>query len=145
MTVLFRMSHASPVPSEKSSLRIVLAEDLEAVREVYADLLGRAGHTVDAAADGQAAWELMQTTSYDILVTDHMMPRLSGVELLRLVRKEHTDLPVVLISGDLPLHESDLVALTTPGVLLPKPFSRAELLSAVEIAVRRAADCQVTA
>ncbi len=115
--------------------RLLLAEDMEVVREVYANVLKGAGYEVALAHDGAEAWEMMRAGSFDLIVTDQTMPRLSGVELLRLVRDENRDIPALLVSGDLPLHEPDLIALVTPGGLLSKPFSRVELLDAVHAAM----------
>jgi CheY-like chemotaxis protein len=118
-----------------SNTRVLLAEDLDVVRDLYAELLTRAGYSVDVARDGLEAWTLLKSRTYDILVTDHMMPYVSGLQLLRLLRKENPDLPTLLVSGDLPVHEPDLATLVVPGGLLLKPFSRTQLLNAVEAAI----------
>lgn len=116
---------------------MLLAEDLDVVRELYAQLLTRAGCTVETAVDGVQAWGLLQSRTYDILVTDHMMPNLSGLDLIRRLRRENRQLPVLLVSGDLPVGESDLLEVVHPGGMLAKPFSRTQFLDAVHSALHR--------
>lgn len=125
------MSHpaqAGTLPATVSS-RILIVDDELAIREVLAQVLVAAGYRVECAPDGQAAWEALCSENFDLLVTDHAMPRLSGVELLRRLRAGQRDLPVILISGQMPWREADLPALLSPGVAVEKPFSLVDLVS----------------
>ena len=111
---------------------ILVVDDDAGVREVLANLLRRSGYRVSCANNGEAGWEALCAGSFDALVTDHAMPQLTGLELLRRVRAgTFSALPVILISGKMPWEEADLLDLVWPGMAMEKPFSFFELLTSV--------------
>jgi CheY-like chemotaxis protein len=63
-----------------------------------------------------------------LVITDHEMPRLTGLNLIKRIREVSVEPPCILISGNLPLPEPDLNRIVRPGVVLPKPFSRVALV-----------------
>lgn len=67
-------------------MRILIAEDDQATRVLLRATLQRQGHEVVAADDGQAALEALERESFPLVISDWMMPRLSGLELCRAVR-----------------------------------------------------------
>ena len=95
------------------------------------EVLGRAGYRSTGASDGEAGWSALRSDRFDALITDHEMPRLSGLELLRRVRAVESAVPVVLASGNLPLGDPELSSLLPPGVALRKPFTLTRLLEAL--------------
>ena len=90
-------------------------------------MLIHAGYHVTTAEDGMQGWELFCRCNFDLLITDHDMPRLTGLDLTRRVRTDQRDLPVIMISGRMPWEELDLLSLLQPGIALEKPFAFAEL------------------
>jgi len=111
---------------------ILVVDDDAGVREVLANLLRRSGYQVSCANNGEAAWEALCANSFDALITDHAMPRLTGLDLLRRVRAGTLNaLPVILMSGKMPWEEADLLDLVWPGMAMEKPFSFSELLTGV--------------
>jgi DNA-binding response OmpR family regulator len=111
--------------------RILVADDDDDIR-VFSDwVLTAYGYRADTAADGADAWKALRARSYDLLITDHNMPKVTGIELVRTLRSERISLPVVLMSGTLP--EEALVqnsSLQLAGTLL-KPFTMDELVGKV--------------
>src|SRR5437763_2909350 len=81
------------------STRLLLAEDDELLRRVFARAFRADGYEVDVAADGEAALALLKDKRFDAILTDIAMPRLSGIELLRAVREHDSDVPIVLMTG----------------------------------------------
>src|SRR6266850_2286293 len=81
--------------------RILVVDDDFDIRQLSAKVLRNRGYQVDAAEDGAAGWEALQTSNYDLLITDHNMPKVSGVELVKKMRAARMTLPVVLASGTL--------------------------------------------
>ncbi len=79
--------------------RILIAEDEDTVREFLIRALGHDGHEVTGVADGGQALEALQASSFDLLLTDIVMPRLDGIALALKVGKDYPDLRVVLMSG----------------------------------------------
>lgn len=108
-----------------------MVDDDAHVRLVSAKVLGRFGYQTETAADGAAAWEALQASGYDLLITDNNMPKLSGVELVKKVRSARMTLPVILASGALPAHELNQNAWLQPVAMLAKPFSCGTLLETV--------------
>src|SRR5579872_176291 len=80
--------------------RILVIDDSLTVRELERKLLGNRGYIVDVAVDGLDAWNAVRSGNYDLVLTDVDMPRLDGVELLKLIRKDSRlkSLPVMIVS-----------------------------------------------
>jgi CheY-like chemotaxis protein len=78
--------------------RILLVEDSPVQRRAIEQLLSGTGHQVEIAADGQAAWELLQQSLPDLVITDLRLPGLDGLSLVRRIRAEEWRLPVVVIT-----------------------------------------------
>lgn len=79
-------------PVDRAAVRrfhVLCAEDHEQVAELLRVILQRAGHDVECAADGVEALRKMTTaaTPYDVLITDHVMPEMNGLELVRALRE----------------------------------------------------------
>jgi two-component system chemotaxis response regulator CheY len=126
-------------PGQSSPLhRILVVDDDISVRQLNAEVLVQSGYQVDAAADGAAAWEILNTDSYDLLITDHNMPRLTGLELLKKLRAARMGLPAILISGAMPTEELSRNPSLQLAAMLLKPFSPEELLGTVEKVLRAA-------
>ena len=115
---------------------IVVAEDEAVVRDLILTTLERHGYRVLAATDGREAMELIETRGpeIDLLVSDVVMPRVGGLELVQLARARHPDLPAILISG---YSERLLPAgsLAENVVLLEKPFTARRLTDAIQEAL----------
>lgn len=79
--------------------RVLIAEDDEAIREFFVEALEDEGLEVAEAEDGQAAWELLQKQSFHLVLTDLRMPRMDGLELLRRVRAQQPEVPVVVLTA----------------------------------------------
>ena len=118
--------------------RILLVEDDSTILELSVLMLVRAGYQVRAVEGTQAAWEALQSRTYDLLVTDNQMPGMSGLELVSKLRSEQMALPVVVASGGVSAEELAQNQRLQPAIALPKPFTTDELLEAVAEALRRA-------
>jgi DNA-binding response OmpR family regulator len=119
-------SKTNPAP------RILLVDDDYYVRELNAGVLIQSGYTVDTAEDGAEAWKALKDISYDLLITDHKMPRVTGVDLILKLRSEEMTLPVILTSGMMPLEELKQYPWLQLDATLPKPYAIAELLDTVK-------------
>lgn len=120
-------------------MRILLAEDEGIIALLFQEVLEMAGHSVVLASDGHAAIELASHSGpFDLLVTDLNMPGLGGADVIRRLRSERSDMPVVVVTGSPP--REGVAALAgrdePPVVLLLKPATPADLLRAVERASR---------
>ena len=110
---------------------ILIADDHAFFRELIAKALMTNGYRVDCAEDGEDAWDALCRKDFDLLITDHDMPRLTGLDLLRRVRASPFELPAILISGMLPTDAEGFEEILAPGAALAKPFSLEQLLQVV--------------
>jgi DNA-binding response OmpR family regulator len=120
--------------------RILLVDDDRDIRRFAAQSLVGSGFHVDAAENGEVAWETLQLNSYDILITDNNMPKLTGIELVKKLRSARMALPVILATGKLPAKELSQDPSLQLAAILPKPFSFEELLETVKDVLRVSAD-----
>jgi DNA-binding response OmpR family regulator len=111
---------------------ILLVDDDTSLREFHAEVLIRSGYVVDTAADGAIAWNTLNEKGYDLLITDNNMPKLTGLELIKQMRSEGMELPVILASGTVPMEELNQNSRLRIEFTLPKPFKTDELLAAVK-------------
>ena len=81
-----------------SEAKILLADDDEELCQLLRDFLGREGFAVDVAYDGDAAYRQAVAGDYDALILDVMLPRRSGLDLLRELRRDN-DLPVLMLTA----------------------------------------------
>ncbi len=82
-----------------SKARILIVDDEESTRELFAELLQRWGYDVDQTADGHGALKIAAETHPDVIISDLVMPKLDGLALVRALREEQPDTPVVIITG----------------------------------------------
>ena len=108
-------------------MRILIAEDEVATAKALKLLLEKLKYSVDIVYNGMDAWQNITRTTYDVIVLDIMMPGISGLEVLALIRKNQLTTPVLLLTAKAELE--DRVAGLDAGAddYLPKPFQYKEL------------------
>ncbi len=115
--------------------RILVIEDVAAVRRSIRMVLARAVHEVAEAPDGETALALLKASEYDLVVADVWMPGIDGIALLKEVRALGVETPFLVVSGGgpkLPLAHSMALAETYGAAgQLYKPFEEEDLLSEV--------------
>lgn len=111
---------------------VLVVDDEPMVLRFATRVLREAGYTVSTAVDGVDALELLRDrrSAVDVVVSDVVMPRLNGVELLARLSLSHPHLPVILMSGyaAAQLHQQGIAA---PCSVLSKPFPQERLLAEV--------------
>jgi CheY-like chemotaxis protein len=120
------------MPGSTSALRILAVDDDALMRNLLSDLLSIDGHRADVVASAADAIPLLLHHRYSILITDHMMPTMTGLELARDVRARGFSLPILLLSSDAgPLLETFANQLGR-AECLAKPFLIDGLRAAIE-------------
>jgi two-component system cell cycle sensor histidine kinase/response regulator CckA len=116
---------------------ILVVDDETAVRRFACRVLEREGYVVTEATDGAEALEIVQAqgSCFAVVVSDIVMPRVNGVELLQALAVSHPDLPVILISGYATAELTEL-GIPAPCSILPKPFPAEQLLAEVQRCIR---------
>ena len=106
---------------------VLLVDDESLVRATTADMLADLGYDVVEAVTAESALELFKSgRNFDLLVTDHLMPGMNGVDLSQAVREQQPDLPILIVSG---YAETDGVPQWLPR--LSKPFRQADLAAGI--------------
>jgi two-component system, OmpR family, response regulator len=114
-----------------ASGRVLIVDDEPHVRQLLADFLTTVGDEVAAAATGEEALEVVPIFQPDVILTDMVMPGLSGADVLNALRRAGVTVPVILISGQ---------SITMPGgffALLRKPFDLRKLAEVVTAAMEQ--------
>jgi len=126
---------ASALPVPCYGYRILVADDNESVCLLLSCVLASEGFAVDAASDGEEAWDELHHKHYDLLVTDHDMPRLMGLRLIERIRKAGMKLPVILASGSLSGETARDYPQLQIAAVIPKPFNLWEFVNIVRKAL----------
>lgn len=118
-------------------MRLLLAEDEKNLNNVITKTLIKNHYTVDSCFDGEEALDFLLMTEYDAVILDIMMPRLSGMEVLKQLRASGSRVPVLLLTAKDSV--SDRVAGLDAGAddYLVKPFAFDELLARLRVMLRR--------
>jgi signal transduction histidine kinase/ActR/RegA family two-component response regulator len=113
-------------------LRVLIAEDEDPLRELLCEILRGRGHDVTGAADGQQALRALGTREWDLIITDILMPKANGTELLKQLRADGRNVPCIVISGrgeDILQKQASALG---AAVCLRKPFDITDILAAVD-------------
>jgi DNA-binding response OmpR family regulator len=118
--------------------RLLLVEDENTMRETLALNLRAEGYHVDEAADGEKGLELARASEYDLLVLDVMLPKLDGLTMCRILRRE-SSVPIILLTARGTETDKIIGLETGADDYIVKPFSLGEFLARVRAALRRGA------
>ena len=118
-------------------MRILIAEDEEDLNQLIKRRLKEADYSVDACFNGEEVFDYLLGAEYDALVLDIMMPKLSGLEVLRRLRREGNQVPVLLLTARDSIQ--DRVEGLDAGAddYLIKPFAFEELLARLRVLLRK--------
>jgi DNA-binding response OmpR family regulator len=117
--------------------KILIVEDDPSIRRGLQLNLGMEGYVVRAAADGETGLTMARSERPDLVVVDVMLPRMGGLDVVREIRRDDPDLPVLILSAK--GQESDKVAGLQLGAddYIVKPFGLKELLARIDAVLRR--------
>lgn len=116
--------------------KILLVEDDDLVRDMLIQVLQRAHHEVKSAIDGEEASEILKNMTPDIMVTDIIMPKKSGITLISEVKNKHPKMEIIAISGGGRLDPTgylDLSESLGATVSFEKPIDKTALLMAIDL------------
>jgi len=117
--------------------KILIVEDDRTLLEGLKYSLSREGYTVSTATDGVEALEVAREERPDLIVLDIMLPKLDGLEVCRILRKEGMAIPILMLTAK--VEEIDRVVGLELGAddYITKPFSLRELLARIRASLRR--------
>ena len=120
-------------------MRILYVEDEQLLADAVTHLLKKSGIDVDWAADGEEGLRLAKKPIYDALVLDIMLPKLSGLEILELIRKQGIKTPVIMLSALSEVEDNVKGLEIGADDYLAKPFKTSELVARLNALARRPA------
>ena len=118
------------------NMRLLLAEDEQALSKALTAILERNNYSVDAAYDGQEALEYLEADNYDGVILDIMMPKVDGITVLKEIRKKGKLTPVLLLTAKSEVDDKVLGLDAGANDYLTKPFNSRELLARIRAMTR---------
>ena len=115
---------------------LLIEDDINAASYVIKGLK-ESGHVVDHASDGEEGMELSLTLKFDVIIIDRMLPKLDGLSLIKKIRDQKINTPILILSALGEVEETVLGLKAGADDYLAKPFSFSELLARIEVLVRR--------
>ena len=116
--------------------RILVVDEDPYICHLTAEVLIRNGYDVNAAEDGATAWKELNTDPYHLLITDHNIPKVTGVQLIKKLRAARMSLPVIMAAAALPKKTFTRQPGLQASATLLKPYSMEELLKTVKEILR---------
>ena len=121
-------------------MKLLLVEDEKQLSEALQQILIKNKYSVDAVYSGDEGLDYALTGIYDVIILDIMLPKLNGIEILKMVRKRKISTPVILLTAKGSVEDRILGLDSGADDYLPKPFSPDELLARLRALTRRNGD-----
>lgn len=118
--------------------RILIAEDDAELRQMFCRVLTRSGFQPIPVADGQEALEVLERDFVDLIVSDIMMPRVDGYELVQALREAGSNIPVLMITAKARFQDMQLGFLSGTDDFMVKPVNVNEMVLRINALLRRA-------
>ncbi|MBQ4571559.1 MAG: response regulator transcription factor [Bacilli bacterium] len=118
--------------------KILIAEDDNELRQLFKSVLVKNGYNVKSVGDGMDALTEIKDNYYDLLISDVMMPRLDGYELVRILRENNIKIPVMMITAKDKFDDMQLGFLVGSDEYMIKPINLNEMVIRVAALLRRA-------
>ena len=118
--------------------RILVAEDDSQLRQMFCRVLTRSGFSPIPVADGQEALDVLETDFVDLIVSDIMMPRVDGYELVQTLRESGCQIPVLMITAKDRFQDMQMGFLSGTDDYMVKPVNVNEMVLRINALLRRA-------
>ncbi|BCL37935.1 response regulator [Nostoc sp. MS1] len=118
-------------------MKILVVEDDKLNAYALTAVLTEQNYAVEVAVDGDAAWDLIDTYDYDLILLDVMLPKLDGISLCRQIRSSGRQMPILLLTGCDSGHEKAIGLDAGADDYVVKPFDQEELVARVRALLRR--------
>jgi len=116
---------------------ILVVDDEKSIRKTFEVFLGNEGHAVYTASNVPSAIEIFNGVAFDVIITDIIMPEVSGIELLKVVKEKNQDIPIIIMTGEPTLETATIALKHDASDYLMKPINKDMLLSRIRNAVEK--------
>ena len=123
-------------------MKILLADDDEAIREFVKLVLEHAGHKVDCAKDGFEAWSKITVVEPDLIILDEHMPEMTGLQLCEQLRRSGDTTPIVMLSGSYDTKTLLVAIRSGASDFIVKPVTQDEILARVSTTATKMKFCK---
>lgn len=117
-------------------MRLLLAEDERSLSRALTAIFEKNNYSVDTVYDGEDALAYLEAGNYDALILDLMMPKLDGLSVLRRIRAEGSQIPVLVLTAKSDVEDKVLGLDSGANDYLAKPFASSELLARIRAMTR---------
>ncbi len=116
--------------------RILIVDDEKSMRITLSEFLRREGHEIDTAPDAFAAFQMMDEKEFDIIVTDIIMPKITGIEILERIREKSQTIQILIMTGEPTVDTAVKAVQSGANDYLTKPINKDVFVSAIRHAER---------
>ncbi len=117
--------------------KILIVDDERSIRRTFEIFLSKEGYTVFTAEDVKCALQIIENNDIDIVFTDIIMPRITGIELLSILKEIRPDISVVIMTGEPTTETVKQAATDKAHDYLIKPVSKETLIECAKSAIQR--------
>ncbi|KUO58010.1 MAG: hypothetical protein APF84_18465 [Gracilibacter sp. BRH_c7a] len=115
--------------------KVLIVDDEKSIRNTLAEFLRKEGYEVETAEEVNQALALLRVTEFDLVITDIVMPRISGIELLQQIRQSNPDIQVIIMTGE-PTVDTAVKAVQVGAYdYISKPIVKSMLIKVVKQAI----------
>ena len=111
--------------------KVLIVDDEKSMRVTLSEFLRMEGYEIDAAADAFTAFQMMDEKKYDIIVTDIIMPRITGIELLERIREKSQTIQIIIMTGEPTVDTAVKAVQSGANDYLTKPIKKEIFVSAI--------------
>lgn len=118
--------------------KILVVDDIKAITDILANILTKEGHDITTAPDGTEAIEALNAMPYDLIITDMLMPKQDGFDVITHVKANAPDTKIIVMTGGgVAITPADVIRSVGDDIelFLTKPIGKSELLDAVNKAL----------
>ncbi len=115
--------------------KILIIDDEEAIRQMVKRLVEKAGYTAELASNGEEGIMMIEEASFDLVITDIIMPRKEGIEIITAIRKDYPEIRVIAMSGGgrfTPEGYLRSAKILGADRVFTKPFNHREMMEAID-------------
>lgn len=116
--------------------KVLIVDDEKSMRITLCEFLKKEAYDVDSAMDAQIACQMIEDGTYDVIITDIIMPRISGMELLSIIRKKSPSTQIIIMTGEPTVDTAIDAVKCGANDYLIKPINKEALLKAVRHAAQ---------